>query len=154
MTYPLVGARVIAGQCLQAQERGERELVAILFFTMFEVMLEDFLDLLMTRLGIPKDTREYILQKKISGVKARLDDLFPGLVGKSFKRLTRDTEFVDFYDRWNKIRVERNDFLHSEHGRVSTETAQEAVDLIEPCFRLFEWLNNTAIVEAEYRRVD
>lgn len=153
MTYPLVGVRVIAGQCLQAQERGERELIVILFCTMFEVMVEDFVDLLMTRLSIPKDTREFILQRKIPGVKARLDDLFPGLVGKSFKRITRDTEFADFYERWDKVRAERNEFLHSEHGRISQGDAQAAIDLIEPCFRLFVWLNNTVTVEARYRRV-
>lgn len=154
ITHPLPGIRVIAGQCLQAQERGENELVVILFGTMFEVMLEDFFDLLMIRLGIPKDTRDYILQKKISGVKQRLDDLFPGLTGKKFKTITRDTEFADFYNRWEKIRSERNAFLHEEHGRISKKTAQEAIDLIEPCFRLFEWLNNSVIVEARHRRVD
>jgi hypothetical protein len=144
---------VIAGQCFQAQERDEGELVVILFCTMFEVMLEDFLDRLMIRLRVPKDTREFILQK-FSGVKTRLDDLFPGLVGESFKRITRDTEFADYYDRWHKIRTERNNFLHDEHGHVSAGTAKEAVDLIEPCFRLFEWLNNTIIVEAQHRRVN
>lgn len=144
---------MIARRCLEAQEREEKELVVILLCSMFEVMLEAFLHLLMIRLRIPKGTREFILRKKFSGVIARLEDLFPGLVGQSFKGITTGTEFKDFYDQWDKIRTERNEFLHNEHGRISRAMAQDAANLIEPCFRLFKWLNNTITVEARYREV-
>ena len=70
-------------------------------------------------------------------------DYFKELTGISMQRAIGATPFSAFYDDWNTLRQERNDFVHGFPFAVGESTATMAFRLTQDAPRLFAQLQNT-----------
>lgn len=91
--------------------------VVILFCTLVEVLLQHFLECLMTKLGLPPKIQDRLLNDNIS-TRQRVEKLFPALTGlqwnATIKRLNEQVElnYVETLEFCKRAAEKRNIFLH------------------------------------------
>ena len=124
--------------------------VLVLFATLNEVLCEHLLPIMMTKLGVPEDLREYTLKREWS-ISRRKSDLFRALAGRTWsdcvdeigRRSSRPYRELDSFV--TMVIQLRNDLVHkavlSEHviGQVARDTLDRSADLLEMYVAFWNW---------------
>jgi hypothetical protein len=117
-----------------------RLLVVILFWTLFERLMERFFEDAMKRLP-PKVTRD--LLARYSGIGARLDRLFPLLFDTSFADEIARLGYPTLKGHLDAIQVARNAFLHGKPESITDllvrTTAERLPDVQEAWISLYNY---------------
>jgi len=126
--------------------------ILVFFCTLGEILLQHFLECCMLNLNIALNVRKRLFDDNF--FKQRLDNLFPSLVGVSWKNAVKaaaknsHAEFqsaVDFYIVASK---RRNKLLHlGEKWDMPPDMAKRCFDNMVPLIRLFIELNNTYLAK-------
>lgn len=135
------------------QKEGNHQLaVVILFCTLGEVLLQHFLERLMTNMGLPQRIQERLLNDNIN-VQQRVKKLFQTLTGakwnKTIEKLSERVEldYVETSKFFKDVAEKRNLFLHRGNKWViPKDMPEKCLRQIWPIINLFVLLHNEFIV--------
>lgn len=122
--------------------------IPLLFCTLAEVILEDFLRTLMRKQGLSEAVVNRLLGDHLTG-KRRRESLFPVLTGCKWKAALEDLtspsgpNFNATFDFYLEVNKARNRFLHDGvPWAIKTTHPQGCIDHIWPLLKLFVGLHN------------
>jgi hypothetical protein len=122
--------------------------IPLLFCTLAEVALEDFLHALMRKQGLPLPATIKLLKEHLSGRQRRLK-LFPRLTSRSWDdalaelRQASQIDFPKTFAFYREVNHARNRFLHAgAQWAIKPNHPQGCIDHIWPLLKLFVGLHN------------
>lgn len=107
----------------------EKLVIVILFWSLFESLMEEFFEDSMKEL--PKKVKTDLLKRYFS-ISIRLDILYPILHDSSFKKdfaqvgNEKITKFI------KKVHKARNEFIHGQPEKITDELVNETILMLEP----------------------
>jgi len=136
------------------RDRRDIQLAVVIFFcSLGEVLLVQFLENLMIKMGLPLEVRKRLLDDNQS-VKQRLEKLFPTLTGvKKWKKAVRtldrerpELNYIETVRFYEKVRDVRNKFVHGGNKwAIPQEMPEQCIRHIWPLVHLFVDLHNKYI---------
>lgn len=121
----------------------EHKVVPILSGTLLETMLDHLLETIGSTKAMDDQSYRAIVERveHLMSFETRTD-YFKELTGVSMQSAIVATPFSTFYDDWNKLRQDRNDFVHGFPFAVGESTATMAFRLTQDAPKLFAQLQN------------
>lgn len=95
----------------QLKNKKFKNISIILFCSLFEALLEDFLETFMKKQGNSSEIITLLLNC-YKNIEARTDVLYKKLTGESFKEDLESVNFKGWYENWKEIKDIRNNLLH------------------------------------------
>jgi hypothetical protein len=127
--------------------------VVILFCTLVEVLLQHFLECLMSSMELSHKIQERLLNDNIS-IRQRVEKLFPTLIGakwrKTIKKLNEHVElnYIEAIEFHKYASEKRNFFLHrGSKWAIPKNMPKKCIQQIWPIINLFVSLHNEFIAQ-------
>lgn len=108
-----------------AKQCSQRVLIVILFWTLFEHLMEQFFQTALNRLprGVSVD-----LLRRHQSIGSRMDRLYTMLFDARFKSDLDSLGFVAVFNHLHKIQSRRNDFIHGNAEAIDDDLVRETVE--------------------------
>jgi len=141
------------------QNEHDQAAIVIFFCSLGEVLLDQFLQERMLKVGISWSIQDRLFEDNLS-IKQKVEKLFPALTGakwiKALKMLDEraDPHYIEthkFYQRMTKL---RNDFLHrGEMWSIHEGMPEQCIRHIWPLLRLFVDLHNEYVALSKAQKI-
>lgn len=125
----------------QLKNKKIKNISVILFCSLFEGLLEDFLETFLKNQGNSKEVICALLNC-YKNVEARIDNLYKQLASKSFIDDLKSMGFKGWYENWKEIKTVRNQLLHVKTIYVNEDTFEKVTNNSKDLITIFANLNN------------